>query len=104
MKLKITKLAGAYGVNLTNRADDIYTSIAKGTYILGKSFFLQLNGTNQYLKSNRNFSNSTQLTVEAWVNLNYNYAASAEPGIVASSGGPNASPILGTNPLNMENK
>ncbi len=97
MKLKITKLAGVYGVNLTTRADDIYTSIAKGTYILGKSFFLQLNGTNQYLKSNRNFSNSTQLTVEAWVNLNYNYAASAEPGIVASSGGPNASPILGSN-------
>ncbi|HPI19004.1 MAG TPA: T9SS type A sorting domain-containing protein [Candidatus Kapabacteria bacterium] len=97
MKLKITKLAGVYGVNLTTRADDIYTSIAKGTYILGKSFFLQLNGTNQYLKTNRNFSNSTQLTVEAWVNLNYNYAASAEPGIVASSGGPNASPILGSN-------
>lgn len=97
LKLKVTKLAGNFGTNLNNRQDDILSSLAKGTFILGKSFFLQLNGTNEYLKTNKTFSNATQLTVEAWLNLNYNYAVGSEPGIIASSGGPDASPILGSN-------
>lgn len=55
------------------------------TFVLGRLFFTQLNGTSQYLKSKYNYSNATQLTVEAWVNLN-GYS-SGQPAIVASSAG-----------------
>ena len=55
------------------------------TFVLGRLFFTQLNGTSQYLRSKENYSNATQLTVEAWVNLN-SYSAGT-PAIVASSAG-----------------
>ncbi|MDQ1267063.1 MAG: LamG protein, partial [Bacteroidota bacterium] len=59
---------------------------------ISRFFFTQLNGTNEYFKTASNYSNSTQLTVEAWVNLNTSvtYSAGDEPGIVASSGGPSS--------------
>lgn len=65
---------------------------------LGRLFFLQLDGATQYLKTEGNFSNSTQLTVEAWVNLDANATSGedVETGVVLSSGGPNAAPVNGS--------
>lgn len=57
-------------------------------FVLGRLFFVQLDGVSKYLKTDRVFSNSTVLTVEAWVNLNsIQTAQGAEPGVVVSSAG-----------------
>ena len=75
------------------------SNIANGTYdisdanfILSRLFFLQLDGATQYLKTQNKFDNPTQFTVEAWVNLssiNSGTFSTIEPGVVASSSGPN---------------
>ncbi|MFP4368211.1 MAG: LamG-like jellyroll fold domain-containing protein [Candidatus Kapaibacterium sp.] len=62
------------------------------TFVLGRLFFAQLDGTSQYFKTATNYSNATQLTVEAWVNLNS--VVDGEPAIIASSAG-SASPEEG---------
>lgn len=65
--------------------------ISDATFVLGRLFFVQLDGTCSYLKTQNNVSTPTQLTVEAWVNLNsINAAQNAEPGIVVSSAGPSS--------------
>ncbi len=69
--------------------------ISDATFVLGRLFFVQLDGTCSYLKTQNNVSTPTQLTVEAWVNLNaINATENAEPGIVVSSAG-TASPEEG---------
>lgn len=96
-RLRIRKLAGSFGAALTTRAYDNPLDINDFSFTLGRLFFLQLNGTNQYLKTKNNFSNPTQITVEAWVNLNATQAAGSEPAIVALSGGPEATPTFNSN-------
>ena len=70
-------------------------------FVLGRLFFVQLDGTDSYFKTDRTFSNSSQLTVEAWVNLNTISGEGTEPAIVASSAGP-ASPEEGAWMLYLE--
>jgi hypothetical protein len=96
-RLKIIKLSGAVSTPLSNRNQDVYNDVNDQKFVLGRLFFLQLDGNSQYLVTNDNFSNSTQLTVETWINLNEYQTSGTEPGIVVSSGGANAAPIHGSN-------
>ena len=98
-KLRIAQVDTATSSsNVTART--AYTSngrkdVSDATFVLGRLFFVQLDGTSTYLKTQNNVSTPTQLTVEAWVNLNaINTTENAEPGIVVSSAGP-ASPEEG---------
>lgn len=74
--------------NITNRTRLVPFDVSDFTFPLGRLFFLQLNGS-RYLRTSTNYSNATQLTVEAWVNLDATQATGAdvEPGIVASGAG-----------------
>ncbi|HRP01207.1 MAG TPA: T9SS type A sorting domain-containing protein [Candidatus Kapabacteria bacterium] len=72
----------AYSTTTTNRWD-----INNYSFVLGRLFFVQLDGSSTYLKTDRTFSNSTVLTVAAWVNLNSMQAVGSEPAVVASSAG-----------------
>ncbi len=94
-RLRIYQLESAgSGSDIDNRdRDDIY-DISDFDFVLSSLFFVQLNGSDEYFRTTGNYSNATQLTVEAWLNLNEYGASSSEPGIVASSGGP-ASPEEG---------
>lgn len=61
---------------------------SNATFVLGRLFFVQLDGTCSYLKTQNNFSTPSQLTVEAWINLNgLTETAGAETGIVVSADG-----------------
>lgn len=96
-RIKITKLEGAISDEISARnRSDVY-DINDERAVLGRLFFLQLNGESNYLKTRHNFSNSTQLTVEAWVNLNEYKNNGSEPGIVVSSAGPGGTEINGSN-------
>ncbi len=75
----------------TAQSDACLSDITDATFVLGRLFFVQLDGTNDYFRTFYNYSNATQLTVEAWINLNsYPDPANTEAatGIVASSAGP----------------
>lgn len=75
--------------NIRYRDRDTVIGESDTTFILSRLFFVQLNGTDEYLKTREKFENATQLTVEAWVNLNRDdYGESDEPGIVVCSNGP----------------
>lgn len=67
----------------------IGSDISDATFILGRLFFAQLNGTEQYFKSTQNYLNASELTVEAWVNLNSDKGTGTNPGIIATGLGPN---------------
>ncbi len=91
-KIRVKQLdSTGFGADITlrnNRSLDSTSrwDISNSTFVLGRLFFAQLNGTSSYFKSARTFDNATQLTVEAWINLNSVQAtAGAEPAIVASS-------------------
>ncbi len=60
--------------------------ISNYSFVLGRLFFVQLDGTSGYFRSARTYSNATRLTVEAWVNLN-SITPGTSPAIVASSAG-----------------
>jgi len=83
-KIRITQLDSNINNSLASRAKTIYTDQSPQSFKLGKNFFLQLNG-NQFLKTKNVFSNSTQLTVETWINLNE--VKAGKTGIIASSSG-----------------
>ncbi|MFN8367875.1 MAG: LamG-like jellyroll fold domain-containing protein [Candidatus Kapaibacterium sp.] len=87
-RLRITQLATAGAI--AGRARQTRLDMSDANFALGRLFFSQLNGTNTYLKSTGAFSNSTQLTVSAWVNLNEYKPTGSTVGVVASSGGPTA--------------
>lgn len=72
----------AYSTTSTYRWD-----VNDYSFVLGRLFFVQLDGSSTYLKSERPFSNSTVLTVAAWVNLNSMQPDGSEPAIIASSAG-----------------
>lgn len=80
-------------ITLRNRIADRTYDISDANFILSRIFFLQLDGQTEYLKTNNQFSNPTQFTVEAWINLtsiNSNTMSEINPAIVAASGGPNS--------------
>ncbi len=85
-KLRITQLLGNSSQNLFARARSEIKNENKIPFRIGRNFFIQLNGKNQYLKTKQSFSNATQLTVEAWVNPN-ELKANSDVGIVASAAG-----------------
>lgn len=67
------------------------SSETKLAYPMGNSFFVELNGENEYFKTEKNFSNPTQITVSAWINPDS--LGSDDIGIIASSAGP-GSPLI----------
>ena len=98
-KLQITQLqpTGA-AANITARSaysDACRSDASNNTFVLGRLFFVQLDGTGNYFRTKNKFSNPTQLTVEAWINLNGNTGTGTEPGIVACASG-ESSPEEGT--------
>jgi len=91
-KLKVVQLDTATSANnISTRTK--YTAngrydISDATFVLGRLFFVQLDGQCGYFKTQNPFSTPSQLTVESWVNLNGIQAtAGAEPAIVASADG-----------------
>jgi hypothetical protein len=107
-RMRITMLNGDISQEINLREKRKEFDISDIQFILGRLFFLQLDGQDQYLRSTENFSNATQLTVEAWVNLNsinptiqinvdeQDVDLEANPGIIVSSGGPDAAEIRGS--------
>lgn len=95
-RLRVNFLTGSFGTNLVSRSRSSVNDINDFRVVLGRLFFVQLNGQDQYFKTPDNFSNSTQLTVETWINLNEYKDYFTEPGIVVSSGGPAAAVINGS--------
>lgn len=88
-RLRIRRLSSTTTPNITSRtASSTVLDASDQSFVLGRLFFTQLNGTSQYFRSQGNFSNPTQLTAEAWVNLNSINGAGSEPAIIASSAGP----------------
>lgn len=89
-RLRITQL------NTTNKNDDITLrtkpagnpyDISDADFVLSRLFFLQLNGTSSYLRTRDKYENASQVTVEAWINLNA-INLGTEPGVVATGPGP----------------
>jgi hypothetical protein len=96
-KLRIIQLNENSSVAILNRTPSNIETITNGTFTLGRLFFVQLDGSTTYMKTLTNYSNATQLTVSAWVNLNSYQPAGTNPAIIASSGGSDATPIFGSN-------
>ncbi len=96
IKLRLTQIKGNFGTNLINWTKSVIqdTSMFRSKY--SRLFFAQLNGTDEYFKTQGNFSNATQLTVEAWINLSAVKAVGSETGIIVSSAGPDATPVYGS--------
>lgn len=95
-RIRVTQLDGDVTQELTSRGKTDFVDISDETLVLGRLFFVQIDGEDQYLKTEDNFSNSTQLTVEAWVNINSSGTPGTDPGIVVSSGGDDATPVMGS--------
>ena len=93
-KIRVSVLNGNLSTAITARTTSNINATNNGLLILGRLFFVQLNGVNTYLKTDHLYSNATELTVSAWINLNGLVAGS--PAIVASSGGPTATPTYGS--------
>lgn len=97
-KIRITQLStSGSGADIDNRTSTTVYGQSDAEFNLSRFFFVQLNGTDEYLRTKGNYSNASQLTVEAWVNLNTAGVAGNgfEPGLVVSSGG-EASPEEGS--------
>ena len=75
------------GSPITGRTLESPFGTSEFNFVLGRTFFVQLDGSCAYLKTAQNYSLPTQLTVEAWVNVNALGVAGTEPGIIAHSGG-----------------
>ena len=91
-KLRVVQLDTATSANNISTRTKYNTTgrydIADASFVLGRMFFTQLDGTCSYFKTQNLFSTPSQLTVEAWVNLNaIDATAGAAPGIVASADG-----------------
>lgn len=83
-------------LNTTNRLADIDDrtkpsanpfDISDENFVLSRLFFLQLDGSTSHLRTRDIYENASQVTVEAWVNLN-TITAGTEPGVVATGPGP----------------
>lgn len=87
-RIRITQLTTPVLANITSRTKLTPFDISDNNFIIGRLFFAQLNGTDQYMRTAGSYSNATPLTVETWINLNEYKSVGSEPAIVASSGGP----------------
>lgn len=82
-----------WNTKITSRAayqGSCQMDISDFDFVIGRLFFAQLDGESYY-RTRYNYSNATQLTVEAWVNLNSipdPPDPTANTGIVLSSSGP----------------
>ncbi len=85
-RIRITQLSASG--SLTTRSRTTRLDVSDTDFVLGRLFFAQLNGSSQYFRTSGSFSNSTQLTVGAWVNLNQIKATGSEVGVICTSGGP----------------
>jgi len=102
-KLKFTQLStSGIGSPVSGRSLGTVTGVSDFSFVLSRLFFAQLNGTNEYFRTAQNYSLPTQLTVEAWVNLNAFGEDGTEPGIIAHGGGA-SSPQEGAFLLYLEN-
>lgn len=93
VKVRIAMLDGTINDNILDRKKTNLASESTTTQSMGTYFTSILNGSNEYFKSEKSFSNPTHLTIEAWVNptkLN-----NGEVGIITSSGGPDQAEIFG---------
>lgn len=54
------------------------------TFVLGRNFYAQLNGQNEYLVTQSPFSSPTQFTVSAWVNLSSKKPDGSNVGLIAT--------------------
>lgn len=90
------------GSPIVNRTLEAPFGTSEFNFVLGRIFFAQLDGQCRYLRTAQNYSLPTQLTVEAWVNVNALGAVGTEPGIIAHSGG-SQSPGEGAFLLYLEN-
>lgn len=95
-KIRVRQLTGQTNRDIDFRSPAAQQDESNESFILGRLFFAQLDGESQYFKTKDNFSNSTQLTVESWINLNSYQDDGSEPGIIVSSAGPDASEINGS--------
>ncbi|MBM2813261.1 MAG: LamG protein [Ignavibacteria bacterium] len=97
-KMKITQLDTASASTtttitsrtlITSYTEASRYAVSPYTFILGRLFFVQLDGSSSYLRTSYNYEGAAQLTVEAWVNLNHTPSNfGGYPAIVASSAGP----------------
>ena len=102
-RLRITQIEGVNPVANININQDTRPAYSEATrrgtsdvsFVLGRIFFVQLNGECQYLRTNRPFQNTHAFTVEAWINLNADNGIGTKPGIVASSSGTNTTGATG---------
>ena len=87
-RLKFTQLStDGVGSPISGRTLGTISGMSSFDFVLSRLFFAQLNGSNEYFRTAQNYSLPTQLTVEAWVNLNAYGDSTAEPGIIAHGGG-----------------
>lgn len=93
VRLRVSMLGGSKSENISNRPIVGQSSLSDFEYPMGSNFFVKLDGTREYLKSQRNFSNPTQITAEAWINPDR--LSNNDISIVASSAGPGTPPING---------
>lgn len=87
-RLRVTQLTTPVAANITSRTKQTPMDASDTNFVIGRLFFAQFNGTDQYMRSSTSYSNSTPLTVETWINLNEDKGTGSEVGVVASSGGP----------------
>jgi hypothetical protein len=64
-KIRITQLAEPATTPILNRNKTNISDINNGLLVIGRLFFVQLNGTSEYMKTPTYYSNATQLTVSA---------------------------------------
>ncbi|GAB5464665.1 MAG: hypothetical protein Kapaf2KO_01010 [Candidatus Kapaibacteriales bacterium] len=97
-KLRICQLAETVVTNdIDTRTSLGICDDSDNTFVLSRLFFIQLDGTEDYMRTRDRFSAPTELTVEAWINLNsYNANPDAEPGIVVHGPGPQKTDEEGT--------
>lgn len=89
-RLRICQLTTTATADIDSRTALTVCDDSDADFVIGRLFFYQLDGATTYGKTSGNYSNATQLTAEAWVNLNADNGDGSEPAIIASSGGPNA--------------
>jgi hypothetical protein len=94
-KIKICQIAtSGTGADIDLRSTGTVCGTSNLNFTLSRLFFVQLDGATNYFKTACSYSNATQLTAEAWINLNAQGADGTNPGIMVSSAGP-ASPEEG---------
>ncbi len=91
--LKISQLeADDVDHTVTNAAineRDVLTDVGRWDitdhhFTLGRMFFAQLDGVNDYFRTVENISTPTEITVGCWINLNSSAQEDAEPAIIVS--------------------